>query len=283
MGNIIITNQEKFEKIKAGMKKGEVDSLHILADFDRTLTKMFVDEKKVWSLLGVLRETDILPKEYKQKAQELFNYYHPFEINNLINKEEKKNLMQEWWVKAFNLMIDFNFSKNHLQKIVDTGLVQFREGALDFFNALNKNNIPLVIMSASGVGEAINLIFEKAKVSSDNIFIISNKFEWGANGKAIGVKQPVIHCLNKGETLLKDFPDIFTKVKNRKNVILLVDNIEDVAMIEGFAYDNLIKIGFLNENEEENLGVYKQNFDIIITNDGSMKFINELLKEIYGL
>jgi len=280
MEDIIITNQEKFARNKAEMKKGGASSLHILADFDRTLTKVFFNGKKAVSLMGVLREIDILPNEYKQKAQELFNYYHPLEIDLSINEEKKKSLMQDWWIKAFKLMIEFGFNKSHLQEIVNTELVQFRGGALDFFNALNKNNIPLVIMSASGAGEAIGLVFEKAKVLFDNIFIITNEFEWNANGLAIKPKQPIIHSLNKDEALIKSFPEIFRAVENRKNVILLGDNPEDIGMIEGFEYENLIKIGFLNENIEESLENYKKYFDIIILNDGSVEFINELLKEI---
>ncbi|MFH0739940.1 MAG: hypothetical protein V1819_02450 [bacterium] len=278
--NIIIENQERLERIKDEMKKAGVENLHILADFDRTLTKVFTNGRKACSLMGVLRETDIMSEEYKQKAQELFNYYHPFEVDSSISKEEKKNLMGEWWRKAFDLMFEFNFSQGYLQKIVDIGLLQFREGALEFFNILKTKKIPLIIISASGVGEAIKTFFKKSGISLENIHIISNSFEWDENGKAIKVKEPIIHSLNKDETLIKDFPEIFKKVEKRKNVILLGDNIEDTAMIEGFEYDNLLKIGFLNENVEENLGVYKQNFDVIITNDGSMKFINELLKNL---
>lgn len=272
--------QENLQQIKSKMKNSGPESLYILAGFDRTLTKTIINGQKIRSLMSILRESDILPEEYNQKAQELFKYYHPLETDNSLNKEEKKMLMGEWWVKAFGLMVDFGFNKSHLQKIVDTGLVQFREGALELFDILKQNNIPLVIMSASGVGEAISLIFEKAGKLSDNVHIISNAFNWDANGQVLFAKEPIIHSLNKDETLIKDFPEIFEKIKNRKNVILLGDNIEDIAMVEGFAYENLIKIGFLNENEKENLGVYKQNFDAIITNDGSMKIINELLKEI---
>ena len=63
-------------------------------------------------------------------------------------------------------------------------------------------------------------------------------------------------------------------------MILLGDNLEDIGMIEGFDYENLIKIGFLNENVEENLLEFKKNFDAIILNDGEMDFVNKLLKEI---
>lgn len=39
--NVIITNLKKLEKIKQKIAKDGADKLHILADFDRTLTKNF--------------------------------------------------------------------------------------------------------------------------------------------------------------------------------------------------------------------------------------------------
>lgn len=51
-------------------------------------------------------------------------------------------------------------------------------------------------------------------------------------------------------------------------------------MIKGFDYKNIIKVGFLNENIEENLEQYKHNFDVVIINDGSMNYVNKLLREI---
>jgi hypothetical protein len=36
-------------------------------------------------------------------------------------------------------------------------------------------------------------------------------------------------------------------------------------MIEGFHYNNLLKIGFLNDKEEELLKEYKKNYNIVLT------------------
>ena len=51
-------------------------------------------------------------------------------------------------------------------------------------------------------------------------------------------------------------------------------------MIKGFSYENLIKIGFLNENIEENLEAYKKVYDVVILNDGTMDYMNKLLREM---
>jgi 5'-nucleotidase len=51
-------------------------------------------------------------------------------------------------------------------------------------------------------------------------------------------------------------------------------------MVEGIKYNEIIKIGFLNNNIEENLEQYKKAYDVVILNDGSMNFVNKLLKQI---
>lgn len=278
--NIIISCPEKLEKSKKAITEGGAEKLHILADFDRTLTKTFVDGKSTPSLISILRDGNYLTPDYSQKAQGLYAKYHPIEIDPKIPLEEKKKAMEEWWMSHFELLIKSGLNKKVLERIVGTGKVKFREGFSEIADFLKKYNIPLVIMSSSGLGEeSILLYLEKAGKLYDNIHIISNTFEWDENGRVIRVKQPIIHVLNKDETVVKDFP-VFEVIKNKTNVLLLGDNLEDVGMIKGFDYDNLIKIGFLNEKVEENLEYYKNKFDVVILNDGSLEYINKLLRDI---
>lgn len=51
-------------------------------------------------------------------------------------------------------------------------------------------------------------------------------------------------------------------------------------MVEGIHYNEIIKIGFLNDKIEENLELYKKAYDVIILNDGTMEFATELIEEI---
>ena len=138
----------------------------------------------------------------------------------------------------------------------------------------------MIIISSSGIGETIPLILERNSCLYENIYLITNRFIWDKEGKAIGIKEPIIHSLNKDETSLRDFPEIYRKVKERKNVILLGDNPEDLLMVRGFPYDHLLRIGFLNSEVEKNLPLYKEKFDFLILNDGSLEEVKSLLEEI---
>jgi 5'-nucleotidase len=135
-------------------------------------------------------------------------------------------------------------------------------------------------MSSCGLGKkAIEMYLKKENELSNNIYIISNTYQWDENGKAVGVKEPIIHTMSKKEIFLKKLP-IFDSIKERKNVVLLGDSLSDADMIEGFDYDNIIRIGFLNEEVQEMKEIYSKKYDVLITNDSSMEFVNELLKDL---
>ena len=280
MKNIIISNQSKFEKLKNEVKKGGVKKLHLLSDFERTLTYAFVGKEKVHSIISVLyKNKKYLGQNYAKEAQALFDKYHPIEIDPKIPVNEKKKKMEEWWMTHYKLLIKKGLNKKHLKEVVESGKIKLRKGAKEFFEILKKHKIPLVIISSSGLGEAISMLFKKEGVLFSNVYFITNSFIWGKGGNANGVKKPIIHSLNKDETMLKKFP-FYKKIKERKNVILMGDNLEDAGMIKGFNFENLIKIGFLNEKVKENLNEYKKVYDILILNDSSMEFVNKLLREL---
>jgi len=274
MKNVIIPNKKELEKAKKSILKAGAEKLHVLADFDRTLTTAGVP-----SIMSILRDGTYLTSDYAPRARELYEKYHPIEIDPDIPLEEKKKAMQEWWTIHFDLLIKSGLEKTDLIRVVESDKIKFREGFGDFIDFLKAKDIPLIIMSSSGLGrEVISMCLEKNKKLYNNIYIISNSFQWDENGKIIKIQEPIIHVMNKDETSVKNFP-VFEKIKDRKNVLLLGDSIGDIGMIKGFEYENLIKVGFLNENMEKNLEEYKKNYDVIVPGDYSMDFINKLLKE----
>ena len=173
----------------------------------------------------------------------------------------------------------FSFGKVGYSKpsIVKKRPLKFRNKSLDFLEALNEGNIPLVIMSAAP-GDMIREYLDFEKRLYPNIHIIANFFIFKGR-KAVGVRETIIHSHNKHETEIKTLP-IYKQLLKRRNVLLLGDNYEDTGMIQGFPYNNLIKIGFLNENIEQNLEQYKEAYDVVITNDGDFTYINQLLKRL---
>jgi len=278
--NVIITNPLNLKELKKELKEEGSEKIHVLSDFDKTLTCAFVDGEKTPSLISILRDGNYLTPDYAEKAHALFDKYHPIEIDPGISLEEKKKAMHEWWKTHFDLLIKCGLKKKDIEDVVNSNKVKFRESALELINLLYKNNIPLVIISSSGLGKyALELLLKKHNSLYDNVYIISNDYIWDENGKAIDVKEPIIHCMNKDETVLDEFP-FYKEIEKRRNVVLLGDSLADIDMVQGFDYKHLLKIGFLNEKVEELLPEYKKRFDVIIPNDGSMGFVLELMREI---
>lgn len=279
---IIYSNKEESEKILENIKKNWVKKLHILTDFDNTLTKAFVDSKRTPSLLAILRDhSEILWEQFAIEDTKLFEKFHPIEIDPNISQEEKNIEMTNWWTKSFELIIKYWFKKEDSEKLVELWNNIFREWVVDFLRKLKDNDIPIVIISASWIWvEPIKYFFKKNNSFYDNIKIISNDFMWDENWKAISYKKPIIHSFNKSETVLKDRPEIYKNIEKRKNIILLWDSLWDHHMVDWFEYDNLINIWFLNYNEEKLIEEYKKRYDIIITWDWDFSEVNKILNSI---
>ena len=273
---IIIANQSNLAKFRAALQESGLLSLHILSDFDKTLLSPFCNGKKIASLISVLRDNNFLTPDYPEKAKALFTKFHPIEIDQHIPLADKKKAMEQWWREHFALLISSGLTKNEIWRACELQELALRQGADNFLDFLQVKNIPLVIISASGIGfDSIKMFLENRSKMSNNIFIISNQFIWDDKGKAVGAKEPIIHSFNKDGTLLANY-DFFHKIKSRKNVLLLGDSLGDLGMITGFDYDNLLTVGFFEESPEV-LDEYKKYYDILLLNNGSFDFINKLL------
>ncbi len=278
--NFIVADEKRFEKIIKSMQKDGSAKFHVLADFDRTFTKAVVNGKPVSSLISILRDENYLTPDYPEKAKALFNHYHSIEKDLSLPLEQRKKAMEEWWRSHFKLLIASGLAKKDVERAVESQRLELREGAKEFFEMLAQKNIPLVIMSSSGLGvEAITLSLKKKSVSTDNIAIVSNAFEWDQDERARAVKEPIIHGLSKTETTLEHLLEYAELVK-RPNVLLLGDSVDDVGMVEGFPAKHVLKIGFYNDADEKNLEHYRAAFDGIVTGDGTMEEANRVVKLI---
>jgi len=92
--------------------------LHIISDFDRTITKAFVEGQKTPTSLAQIREGKYLTKDYPEKAHALFDKYHAYEISNTIPKEERDKKMVEWWTAHLELLIKSGMNEGVVKDII---------------------------------------------------------------------------------------------------------------------------------------------------------------------
>lgn len=282
MSDTIIPHPEQTNTIIANIKSAGPSKLHVLADFDHTLSTAYNGSERTPAIIQQIRLSGFLTPEYFEETTKLFDKYFPMERDPDLPYEEKNAAMDDWWNRTFELMIKCGLTKPVINKIVAQKQLKFRPGALEFIDKLHKLNIPLIIMSASLTNMVAGYLEQEGRLYP-NVHIISNELLFNKQDIFIGAKEPIIHSLNKYEIILKQFP-IYDQIKNRPNVILMGDNIDDIGMIKGFDYENLLKVGFFNDYldglshfNKKRLTKFEETFDIIIPNDGGMEELLDLV------
>lgn len=281
--NIVIPNPTKVEKIKKQWHKDGCENFHVLTDFDRTLTCGFVEGQKSPTVIAQIRNDNYLGSKYVAISHALYDKYAPIERDPNLSAQEKNAAMREWWETHFKLLVETGLTQKLMDEIVAKRTLRLRAGIDIFLDWLKDKKIPLVIMSAAP-GYMLEQYLRQENRLYENVHIIANEMLFDSTGKFTGIAEPIIHSLNKCEIILEKFP-IFEKIKNKKNVLLLGDQTDDVGMITGFPFKTLLKIGFLNEKpgeeNSERLKQFTENYDIILTGDPGLEYINELLKETF--
>ena len=279
MENIIISNPTEFKLKKQKFISGGAKSIQVVSDFDKTLTTAVYNGTKTNTAISQMRQNNLLGEEYAKKSFDLFNKYYPIEIDSSIPEGKKIPLMEEWWSNHLKIIVEYGMSRKVVEEVINIQSKYLRGGAKDFFKILFSNGVPLLILS-SALGDVIEGVLKKHKFFTENIYVISNYFDFNDVGKAIGYKGKIVHVFNKDESQIKNTP-YFEKISKRKNILLLGDSVGDLKMTDQIDFDEIIRIGFLNENIKQNFKEYKKYFDVIILNDGPLDFVNSLLKELF--
>ncbi|MFA5125931.1 MAG: hypothetical protein WC462_02930 [archaeon] len=278
MHDVLIVHPPEFELKKKKFFQDGPNSIQIVTDFDRTLTVGFYKGEKVNTAISQIRQNNLLGEEYTKKSFALFDKYRPIEADHNIPMEKKIPLMEEWWSKHLKIIVKHGMTKKLVNEVTLIQSRYMRKGFRSFFRILYSEKIPVLILS-SALGDVIEGVLEKYNLFTDNIHVISNYFDFNKEGKAIGYKGKIIHVFNKDESQIKGTPH-FSKIASRKNIILMGDSLGDLKMVGQITYDEIIRIGFLEENNPAQLEEFKKHFDVILFNDASLDFVNNLLKNL---
>ncbi|KAK4385474.1 Cytosolic 5'-nucleotidase 3A, partial [Sesamum angolense] len=196
--------------------------LQVIADFDATLTKYWIDGQRGHSSHGLLQQG---------------------------NPE---------WEKTHALLIEGGLTYGAIESSVAKSRIAFREGVTELFELLERSNVPVLIFSA-GLADIIEEVLRhKLHRSFKNVKIVSNRMVFDQNGNLVSFKGKTIHVLNKNEHAIdmagpvhdrlgdaNGLADDTSSVKMRTNVLLLGDHIGDLGMSDGLNYDTRISVGFL--------------------------------------
>jgi 5'-nucleotidase len=270
--NIHIKDVQKVTEKLMKMNEKRAEHIHIISDFDMTLTKYWVDGKRNLSTHGVIEHGTVLSQEAKEKLHGLYATYYPIEISHEITKEDKFKAMTEWWTKAHDIIVGEKVSKDEISKMVSETNIVFRPLLKEFIAMATMRKIPLLVFSA-GIADLIKeILLKDPGYWTEDMAIVSNVMKFDENGICVGFEDPLIHVMNKNEAGLPEKVH-YEKVVNRDNVILMGDHLGDLQMGDGIRHDVKLTIGFLNNDIDRQLDLYANSFDIVITNDASLEYV----------
>jgi HAD superfamily hydrolase (TIGR01544 family) len=267
------------------------EKLIIVTDFDFTLTKKYHKDNNLYSSYCVLEYSNGVSEDYKKLNKELFSKYSKIENDFSIDFETRDKLIHQWFKENLDLLLAEKIYKEDFYGMLIQAERNFyyRYGILEFFSLIEKNNIPLFIISG-GISEIIEeslkvVVPEYQSLKEKNlIHIVANQFEYDTNNKVVGYKSPFVYTFNKGETLKNIFKEFNT---GDANIIVMGDHLNDTDTVKHIDYNEEIKIGFINyfedsltEQHHKMIEAYKLKYDVCLINDGNLTFINSLMKNI---
>lgn len=257
------------------------EDMAFVFDFDGTITKKYLDDVEVPSIISILRSEGILNEEYSKEAYTLKEIYHAIEVDPEISQEIKFQKMNEWWEKHIEILTQHDLKREDIRKAAHHPKLVIRDGIIELFTFAKQHSIPVIIFSASGIGtDSIYFFLEKHDLFSSNIFIVSNGLEY-TNEAVTGIAHPLIHGLNKNESTLKYFPEAQKALLEKKKILLFGDSPNDIEMVDDKNHELVIRIGLCNEKDPEKknkaLPLFQEKFDVAIEDDGSLEPIYKVL------
>lgn len=243
-------NSKKVDTIKLTK-----DNFYVLIDFDRTITRG-------GSISGwrVLYYSGLLGDDFTEKYDEI---------------HDKHSETWEYRFKAYiNLLHKKGLDNELVKEAVKRTDLQLRDGAKEFLTKMNNMNVPVIIISCS----LKNVIREYLKFNNcyyDNIYIYAN------NCSIVEENDNDIYNVTPNNKNQVAFSKELNEIIHTKDYALLFgDIVNDVNMVTEDKLDKTITVGFLDEKIERNLELYRQTFDVVLTDNASFKEIEDIIKNI---
>ncbi len=212
-------------------------SLHVIYDFDRTLTVSHPETQEdvtTWHILG-----KHLSEAGRAHYQDLFQKYRIIELEDGLTNADAV----DWWTASFQLFVDERVNI----KQVDADFLaraSIRPGVEEVFALCQAYEIPSVIMSA-GIRDVIDIWTKKYAINP--ALVLSTVLKLDSEGAIVGWNEDtLVHVLNKHEAGHEDLTAIRAA---RPNVIVIGDGVTDADMADG--NENVLRIRIFDPRPDE--------------------------------
>lgn len=238
------------------------DNFYVLTDFDRTLTK-----GNSFAAWRVLYHSNLLGDKFKEEYTKIHDETVP---NEQETDEVKIRFFEDRFKRYIELLEKCGFNEKIAKQAIEKTDLFLRDGAKEFLKQMYEMKVPVMIVSCS-VGNVIKEFLKWNGCDYDNVYICSNFFDVSEARNHIYHVTPY----NKNEISL---PEILkSEIETKKYTLLCGDVIEDITMVKPEQLDNTITVGFLDKKIEQNLQSYRDNFDLVLTEDASFEEVLETI------
>lgn len=234
---IVVADRANFQAKAAEFAAASAPGLHVIFDFDRTLTVKrpgTQDEVTTWH---ILREH--LPEDGQVRYQRLFEKYRALELSGKMTQQDAV----DWWSAILNLFVEY---KIDLTAVEETFLerASIRPGTVELFEFLAAHDIPTVILSA-GIREVIDIWCRKYGIEPS--LVVSTALDLDSDNKIVGwQKNTLVHVLNKSETT---HPELAAIRAARPKALLIGDSLDDATMAAGER--DILRVRILDPRADE--------------------------------
>lgn len=267
---LVVADPIKFEHKVAKFATLGAAGIHVVFDFDRTLTVKMPGTHNEVTTWHILRE--YLSQDAQTEYQRLFEKYRALELSGNMTPQNAV----DWWSSILNLFVEHRIDLN----AVETTFLErasIRPGTAELFKLFTECNIPSVILSA-GIREVIDIWCRKYDIRPS--LVVSTHLTIDDHGLISGWQEnTLVHALNKSEAT---HPELLEIRKNRPNVLIVGDSLDDASMAVG--EQSVVRVRILDprgdelatEKEERNTF---ERFDALIQT-GSLDPLQQLIELI---
>lgn len=253
--NFFYKDKSKISKKLSSFISGGKSKLHLVLDFDRTMTTSRNELSENVSTWELLRKH--LSVESQKEYQRFYNLYRQKEVKNRLTRADAVT----WWESILTLFKKENLKWSIIKSTIRKEMPA-RQHVRELFDACRKKNIPTIVISA-GIKDVINIWCEKHEIKPTKT--LSTKLLFSTDGQIKGWdKKSLIHVLNKKE---RGHSEV-TKIRlSRPHTILVGDSIDDTHIVAG--EENVLRIMVHDprkDDSKKSINKFLQYFDLIITN-----------------
>lgn len=214
-------NEEAFiQKVAHFAGSGAAD-VHIIWDFDRTLTVSHPETQEDVTTWQILCEH--LSEKGQAQYNDLFQRYRSMELEERMTVKDAV----DWWSSILGLYVEERVSMTE----VDADFLMrasIRRGAHEVFSLCKEQEIPNVIMSA-GIRDVIDVWSHKYDIQPS--LTLSTILKLDSDNRIVGWDEDsLVHTLNKHELDHEELTSIRSK---RPKIIVVGDGMGDADMARG--------------------------------------------------